>query len=100
MPFPFSNLVRSKARPAVLLASCGQGDWIACQITSNPFADKSALEITHTDFLLGGLNHLSYVRPGKLFTANESIFALEVGTLQTKTFQILQAAVVKIIMTS
>lgn len=36
LPFPFSDLTRSKLRPALLLADAGRDDWIACQITSNP----------------------------------------------------------------
>ena len=34
--FPFSDLTRSKLRPAVVLAEAGRGDWLLCQITSNP----------------------------------------------------------------
>jgi len=36
LPFPFSDLSRSKFRPALLLADAGRGDWIACQITRKP----------------------------------------------------------------
>ena len=39
LPFPFSDLTRNKFRPALLLAEVGRGDWIACQITSNAFAE-------------------------------------------------------------
>ena len=34
--FPFSDLTSSKLRPAVVLADAGKGDFILCQITSNP----------------------------------------------------------------
>ena len=40
LPFPFSDLTRNKFRPALLLAEVGRGDWIACQITSNAFAEE------------------------------------------------------------
>lgn len=33
IPFPFSDLTRSKLRPAVTLASVNYDDWIFCQIT-------------------------------------------------------------------
>jgi len=65
LPFPFSDLSHSKFRPALLLGEVGRGDWIACQITSNPFADPRAVEITDADFTSGGLQRVSYVRPGK-----------------------------------
>ncbi len=35
-PFPFSDLSQAKLRPAVALEDAGRGDWILCQITSNP----------------------------------------------------------------
>jgi mRNA interferase MazF len=34
--FPFSDLSHAKLRPTVVLAHAGRGDWILCQITSNP----------------------------------------------------------------
>ncbi|MCK9994262.1 MAG: mRNA interferase MazF [Alphaproteobacteria bacterium] len=81
LPFPFSDLSQSKFRPALLLADAGRGDWIACQITSNPYADAHAIALTDSDFLSGGLQLLSYARPGKLFTANEALFSGSAGVL-------------------
>ena len=69
LPFPFSDLARSKLRPALLLADAGRDDWIACQITSNPYADPHAILLAPEDFMSGGLQRASYARPGKLFTA-------------------------------
>ena len=46
LPFPFSDLTRNKFRPALLLADVGRGDWIACQIKSNAFADTLAIDRT------------------------------------------------------
>ena len=40
LPFPFSDLSRSKLRPAVILADAGRDDWILCQITSNPYGAR------------------------------------------------------------
>ena len=67
LPFPFSDLTRSKLRPALLLADAGRGDWIAGQITSNPYADPRAVVLQDAAFEQGGLQRVSYVRPGKLF---------------------------------
>ena len=50
LPFPFSDLTRSKLRPALLLADAGRDDWIACQITSNPYADPHAIALATEDF--------------------------------------------------
>ena len=40
LPFPFSDLTASKLRPALVLANSGKGDWVLCQITSNPYASS------------------------------------------------------------
>lgn len=65
LPFPFSDLSQSKFRPALLLADAGRGDWIACQITSNPYADAHAIALTDAEFVTGNLQLVSYVRPSK-----------------------------------
>ncbi len=43
--FPFSDLSEFKLRPALVLASAGQGDWILCQITSSSYGDPKAIQI-------------------------------------------------------
>lgn len=92
--FPFSGLSRSKLRPALLLADVGRGDWIACQITSNPYADPMAVEIGAADFAGGGLQRTSYVRPGKLFTANEILFVSTAATVRTEKVLEVRGAVI------
>jgi mRNA interferase MazF len=81
VPFPFSDLSNSKKRPAVVVASAGRGDWILCQITSNPYSDPNSVPLDSMDFFHGGLQIRSYARPAKLFTANESLIISETGQL-------------------
>ncbi|MFM8766157.1 MAG: type II toxin-antitoxin system PemK/MazF family toxin [Spartobacteria bacterium] len=95
LPFPFSDLSRSKVRPAVILASAGKGDWILCQITSKSYADLAAVELRDSDFESGGLRLVSYARPSKLFTASGGIFlsiARQLG--KEKILKILQRVLV------
>ncbi len=91
--FPFSNLSQTKLRPAVVLANGGRGDWVLCQITSNPYADARAVRLENSDFSTGSLQLTSYARPGKLFTANDSLIRSEVGTLQPTSFERVLASV-------
>lgn len=91
--FPFSDLSQSKLRPAVVLAHADRGDWILCQITSKPYGDARAVEITDIDFAHGGLRVVSYARPAKLFTAHESLFSAEAGKLKAEAFGRVQRAV-------
>ncbi len=79
--FPFSDLSHSKLRPAIVLAVAGRGDYVRCQITSKAYGDVSAIEIAQSDFAVGALSLTSFVRPGKLFTANDSLIAGIVGQI-------------------
>jgi mRNA interferase MazF len=97
LPFPFSDLTRSKLRPALLLADAGRDDWIACQITSNPYADPHAILLAPEDFTSGGLQRASYARPGKLFTANISLFAAVAGLISQGRLDEVRNALIAII---
>src|SRR5437899_9819819 len=87
VPFPFSDLSQSKVRPAVCLAGAGRRDWILCQVTSSRYGDPLAVPFDNSDFAGGGLKIASYARPGKLFTANETLLAASVGKLNGAAFQ-------------
>lgn len=97
VPFPFSDLSQSKLRPAVVLADAGRGDWILCQITSNPYGDSHALTLSDEGFDEGGLNRVSYVRAGKLFTANGDLILRRAGTLRRQSFKQIVEAVVALL---
>jgi mRNA interferase MazF len=64
----------------------GRGDWILCQITSNPYGDTRAIMIDNDSFATGSLRVVSYVRPGKLFTAHSSLIVTLVGSLKAEVF--------------
>lgn len=85
--FPFSDLSHSKLRPAVVLADAGRGDYILCQITSNSQADPRAVELGTGDLESGSLQRISYARAGKLFTANATLVARQVGVLTKPALQ-------------
>ena len=95
--FPFSDLSASKVRPAVVIASAEQGNWILCQVTSNPYADAHAIEIRDEHLIEGSLKRVSYARPGKLFTASPSLMTAEVGRLSAAAFQEMRTAVISLI---
>jgi mRNA interferase MazF len=97
LPFPFSDLSNKKYRPALLLADVGKGDWLAGQITSNAYTDRLAIEINDNDFNTGSLQRLSYARPGKLFTAHDSLFASVAGRLKADKLLAIKEAVVSLV---
>ena len=79
--FPFSNLKGQKVRPALVLASVEFDNLILCQITSKSYTSKIAISIRPEDFTDGSLPVVSFVRPDKLFTADETIIKNTVGQL-------------------
>jgi mRNA interferase MazF len=95
--FPFSDLSQTKLRPAVVLAGAGRGDWVLCQITSNPYTDTRAVLLENRSFSTGSLQVASYARPSKLFTANESLITSEIGILKADTFEQVLGAVVTLL---
>lgn len=94
--FPFSDLSADKLRPALVIADSGRGDWICAQITSNPYADNRAEQLTDIDFESGSLQRVSFVRPGKLFTANSALFLRVVGHLNLAAIERCRTAVVQL----
>jgi mRNA interferase MazF len=97
VPFPFSDLSQAKLRPAIALADAGRGDWILCQVTTSPYGDPNAIELTATGLARSQLRATSYARPGKLFTANRSLLVADIGQLQPTAIRQIVGAVVAIL---
>lgn len=95
--FPFSDLSSSKRRPAVVLADAGRDDYVLAQVTSKPYADPEAVELSGPSFARGGLDLASYARPGKLFTANDALIVREVGALTSAALDEVVASVVRLL---
>ncbi len=81
VPFPFSDLTMSKRRPALVLANLEGDDLILCQITSQSIRDAYAIELNDSNFVSGGLNKPSNIRPNRLFTADRHIVLYKTGHL-------------------
>ena len=97
--FPFSDLSRTKLRPAVVLAHVDRGDYLLCQVTSKPYGDSRAVTINDASLVTGSLRLTSFARPGKLFTANTNLVAAEVAVLTPASLQQLIDAVVILLRT-
>lgn len=81
VPFPFSDLTRSKRRPALVLAKLEEDDLILCQITSQQVKDKYAISIEDNDLESGMLRQKSNIRPNRIFTADHHIVMYRAGHL-------------------
>ena len=63
VPFPFSDLSSVKRRPALIIATLKGDDVILCQITSKSYGDPYSILLDQSDFEVGTLHQVSYVRP-------------------------------------
>ena len=82
--FPFSDLSASKLRPAVVLAGVDRDDWILCQVTSNPYSDARAVEITDSDFASGSLSDANELRtPRQAFLGEHIAHGTDCGRPET-----------------
>lgn len=95
--FPFSDLSRTKSRPAVILAQAGNEDWVLCQVTSNAKIDTRVVEINSSDFAKGSLQRTSHARPNKIFTGHESLITKRVGILKKEKLEDVIRAVIEIL---
>jgi mRNA interferase MazF len=97
VPFPFSDLSLTKRRPALVVANVRGDDLVLCQITSQDRGDPDALTLVDADFAQGGLDRASYVRPGRLFTADQSIVVRIAGTLRSDVMARVTARLVELL---
>ena len=82
------------------LAEAGRGDWILCQITSNPYGDSQVTMLTDASFASGSLRLTSYARSAKLFTANRALMVTQVGILKAGAFKQIVEIVINILRAS
>ena len=90
--FPFSNLSTHKYRPALIVALAEFDNIVLCQITSKPYSGSLAIALEMSDFTNGSLPLKSYIRPDKLFTAEQSIVSKVYGELKLEKIQQVQTS--------
>jgi len=62
-----------------VIATLKGDDVILCQITSQMRADEYSIPLDDVDFISGGLNQSSRIRPNRLFTADAGIIVYRAG---------------------
>ena len=62
-----------------MIAALTGDDLVLCQITSQARTDEYSIRLEGTDFVAGGLNHSSRIRPNRLFTADSGIIVYRAG---------------------
>ncbi len=83
IPFPQTNLVVGKRRPALVLADLPGDDLILCQITTRARSDQSSIALDAADFERGQLAKPSFIRPQRLFTVEQRVILYSIGKVKT-----------------
>lgn len=96
LPFPFSDLSKSKKRPALVVANLIGDDLILSQITSQARVDDYSIVLSDKDFKSGNLNLTSLIRPNRLFTADKSIILYKIGSLNDNIIKEVEKEIIKI----
>ncbi len=95
IPFPFSDLSKSKKRPALVVASFSD-EIVLCQITSGKGFDDYSFVVNDEDFNSGRLSLSSVVRCNKIFTADRKIVLYKIGSLRTRKIKKISDILVEI----
>lgn len=97
IPFPFSDLTATKRRPALVVADLPGDDVMLCQITSQPTANAFAINLSDQDFLTGGINRPSTIRPERIFTADTHIIVRGIGKVSDAKLREVASAITRIV---
>ena len=97
VPFPFSDLTRSRRRPAFVVAELDGDDIILCQITSQTVRDNYSISLKDSDFETGGLRQKSNIRPNRLFTADSHIVLYSVGKSKPEKIKEITESIIEIL---
>ena len=93
--FPYTDMRQGTVRPGLIVADVNyhrQPDWIVCRTTTERLQGSGQILLSNTDLEAGRLDEVSWVRPDRLMTMNESVFGNTIGRLtNSKTAEILSA---------
>jgi mRNA interferase MazF len=93
VPFPLTNLMSQKIRPALQLSNITDSDVIFCAISTKK---HSIFDITVSPTKENGLKQVSYVRTNKIATIDKQLVLARLGTLETKATESVQVKLLKI----
>jgi len=87
LDFPFSSLLNSKRRPALIIKVPKWGDLIVSQITGKSQEISVEIPISKKDFKKGELKIDSYIRLDKIFSIEKSLIKYKIGLLKQEKFK-------------
>lgn len=86
LPFPYTDLVNEKLRPAIIISNDRHNnnhrDVICCPITSNPKHYPDSVEITAQDLEEGYLPYTSMIKSTGVFALDSTEIVKHIGRLK------------------
>lgn len=86
LEFPFSDLISTKRRPALIIKVPKGEDIIICQITAESQEKSVEIPLAINDFSKGKLKRDSFVRIDKIATVKKSRIKYKIGSLKEEKF--------------
>lgn len=100
LPYPFSNLEKSKVRPALVVSNNSfnlkSDDCLMVPLTSIIKEEPYSLIINQKDLSSGKLLKESRIRCDKLFSVEKNLIIMKIGTLKTEIFDKVKSDIFKI----
>ena len=87
VPFPFTDSTQWKPRPALVVVQLTGNDSILCAIMTPRRSDRYSIPLGNTDFQDGQIDHVSIIRPNRLFTADDRRIIKPIGKLNQNKIQ-------------
>jgi mRNA interferase MazF len=95
--FPFTDLSSAKRRPAVVVQDLSGDDMMLCMITGQAPQDHDSIPLDSAEFADGTLHKPSHIRPGRLFTGENSIVSYRAGGLLPAKMDAVTDAIISIL---
>ena len=96
LPFPYTDFLGAKKRPAVVIANLKGQNVILAQITTNQRNDEDLVSLRKKDFSSGFLSLDSFIRPSVLFTLNKSKIEYKAGKLKPEKIKQVEKELIRI----
>jgi len=90
LPFPYTDLLSIKKRPALVIAALKGNNIILAQITTNQRDDEDLISLTKKDFASGFLKCDSFIMASLIFTADNSRVEYKAGRIKQEKIKEVQ----------
>lgn len=101
LPFPFSDLQRKKARPAIIVSNSRYNtyskDVVAVPLTSSPRSSKYGIPVTNREMECGELVVDGNARADKTFSVEKSIIIKNIERVDGKPYPVIRSLLYTIV---